>query len=173
MNAPDVTLHQARSGEVDAVREILAAAAADLTARFGPGHWSHVRGIDTLRQYARSGSLHVVGTAGSPVGVLRLTDRKPGFFRKEWFARPQERAGYLFDMAVHPHRQRCGIGRRAMALAEQVARDTRWHALRLDAYAGPAGAGEFYRKCGYVLVHSAAFRGVALEYFEKVLSPAR
>ena len=43
-------------------------------------------------------------------------------------------------------------------------------ALRFDAYRGEVGAGPFYAKCGYTLRHSGDFRGVGLEYFEKVLA---
>jgi ribosomal-protein-alanine N-acetyltransferase len=75
------------------------------------------------------------------------------------------------DMAVRPDRQRRGVGRRSMELAEQIARRVGLRAIRLDAYAGPAGAGEFYQSCGYAMVHAGAFKGVALEYFEKLLPP--
>jgi GNAT superfamily N-acetyltransferase len=167
-----VTLRQAKPDDVATAREILAAAAADLTTRFGEGHWSHVRSIETLRQYALNGTLYLTEAGAEPVGVLRLTERKISFYRKDWFARPDDRAGYLLDMSVHPSRQRQGVGRRAMELVDQLARSAHLSAVRLDAYAGPAGAGPFYRKCGYVQVHSATFRGVALEYFEKVLPPS-
>lgn len=172
MTPAAVTLRQARPDDVAAAREILAAAAADLTRRFGEGHWSHVRSIDTLRKYALDGTLYLAESGIEPVGVLRLTERKIGFYRKDWFAHPDDRAGYLQDMSVHPSHQRQGVGRRAMELVEGLARAAHLSAVRLDAYAGPAGAGPFYGKCGYVQVHSATFRGVALEYFEKVLRPA-
>jgi predicted N-acetyltransferase YhbS len=158
-----VTLRQAKPDDVATAREILAAAAADLTTRFGEGHWSHVRSIETLRQYALNGTLYLTEAGAEPVGVLRLTERKISFYRKDWFARPDDRAGYLLDMSVRPSHQRQGVGRRAMELVDQLARSAHLSAVRLDA---------FYRKCGYVQVHSATFRGVALEYFEKVLPPS-
>lgn len=171
MTAPAIRLRQASCDDVNAAREILAAAAADLTARFGQGHWSHVRGIETLRKHAGNGTLYVAEARNGPIGVLRLTARRIGFYRTAWFAHPDDPAGYLMDMAVRPDHQRRGVGRQSMQLADQLARSAGLRAMRLDAYAGPAGAGEFYRKCGYALVHSAVFRGVALEYFEKQLPP--
>ncbi len=164
-----VTLRQAGRGDVALVRGILDAAASDLTTRFGQGHWSTVRTTETLQKYAGDGVLHIVEADGVPIGTLRLTDRKIGFYKKEWFARPQDPAAYLMDMAVHPNHQRTGMGRRSMALAEGVARRAGLRAIRLDAYAGAAGAGGFYKKCGYALVHVGEMRGVALEYFEKLL----
>ena len=56
-----------------------------------------------------------------------------------------------------------------MELAERLAQRAGLRAIRLDAYGGPAGAGRFYEKCGYRLVHTGEMRGVLLEYFEKVL----
>jgi GNAT superfamily N-acetyltransferase len=171
LTAPVPRLRQAGLDDVAAILDILAAAAADLTARFGDGHWSTVRAIETLQKYADNGDLYVVEANSISVGTLRLTDRKIGFYKQDWFARPQDPAGYLIDMAVHPHHQRRGIGRRSMQLTEQLARRAGLRAIRLDAYQGPAGAGEFYKKCGYALVHAGEFKGVALEYFEKLLAP--
>jgi hypothetical protein len=56
-----------------------------------------------------------------------------------------------------------------MAAMEDVARAAGLQAIRLDAYTGPAGAGGFYRRCGYRLAHQGEFRGVSLEYYEKRL----
>jgi GNAT superfamily N-acetyltransferase len=165
-----IRLRRAAAEDVRTVHAILAAAAEDLVARFGPGHWSTVSSIEKLRNYASDGVLFVVEAGAAAVGTLRLTDSKIGFYHNEWFARPADDAAYLLDMAIDPGSQRRGIGRRSMALAEDAARLLGLKALRLDAYAGPAGAGEFYRKCGYSLVHRSAFRGVALEYFEKLLT---
>jgi GNAT superfamily N-acetyltransferase len=171
LSAPELRLRQAGLDDVGTVREILAAAAADLTACFGDGHWSTVRAIETLRKYADNGDLCLVEANSIAVGTLRLTDRKIGFYRNDWFARPDDPAGYLLDMAVHPNHQRRGIGRRSLQLTEQLARGAGLRAIRLDAYVGPAGAGDFYKKCGYALMHAGAFKGVALEYFEKLLLP--
>jgi GNAT superfamily N-acetyltransferase len=168
-----ISLRQARIEDVKPVRSILAAAADDLTRRFGAGHWSGVRSIEALRNYVEDGVLYLVEADGDPVGTLRLTDRKIGFYRDEWFANPADEAGYLMDMAIDPLRQRGGIGRRSLTLAEGVARVKRLKAIRLDAYGGPAGAGEFYAKCGYSPVHAGEFRGVALEYYEKLLTGPR
>lgn len=171
MSAPTLRLRKAGLADVGAVRDILTAAASDLTTRFGHGHWSNVRAVETLQKYASNGTLHIVEADAGPVATLRLTDRKIGFYKKGWFARPQDPAGYLLDMAVHSDHQRRGIGRQAMELAERLARRDGLLAVRLDAYKGHAGAGKFYEKCGYRLVHESAMRGVALQYFEKLLLP--
>ncbi len=165
-----VTLRRAASGDVQRVRDVLAAAAHRLTARFGHGHWSTVRTLRTLRKYAGDGDLYLVDVDGATVGTLKLTNRKIGFYHSDWFADPGAAAAYLMDMAIDPRHQRRAIGRRAMALAEAIARRDGLCAMRLDAYRGPAGAGPFYRKCGYTLVHQGEINGARLEYYEKLLS---
>jgi GNAT superfamily N-acetyltransferase len=165
-----VGLRLARGEDVQPVRRILAAAASDLTARFGIGHWSGVGSAETLRKYVEQGSLYVVQANDAAVGTLRLTERKPGFYRGEWFADPKALTCYLFDMAIDPPHRRRGAGRQAMRLAEELARSRGLAAIRLDAYGGPAGAGRFYEKCGFRQVYGGDFKGVALEYFEKLVA---
>jgi GNAT superfamily N-acetyltransferase len=164
-----VKLREADTDDIKTVRAILAAAAADLGTRFGLGHWSNVRTVETLRKYASKGELYLVELDSVPVGTLRLTSRKIGFYHQDWFAHPRDPAVYLFDMAVHPDSQRRGIGRSSMELVENRALHAGLRAVRLDAYGGAVGAGDFYRSCGYTLVHKGDMRGVALEYFEKTL----
>jgi GNAT superfamily N-acetyltransferase len=162
-------LRLAQSGDIRAIRAVLAAAAHDLSTRFGEGHWSGVRSIETLRKYLDEGVLYVVENDERIIGTLRLTDQKIGFYRADWFTNPDDKAGYLLDMAIDPTRQRRGVGQLAMATCEDIARVAGLQAIRLDAYTGPAGAGEFYRRCGYRLMHQGAFHGVGLEYYEKLL----
>jgi GNAT superfamily N-acetyltransferase len=69
-------------------------------------------------------------------------------------------------MAVIPERQGAGVGRALLHEALSIARAVPAHAIRLDAYDLPAGAGEFYRKCGYAPAGGKTYRGVPLLYFE-------
>ena len=109
----------------------------------------------------------MIEASGIAIGALRLIDRKIPFYRGEWFADPKARAGYLLDMAIDPPHQRRAHGRAAVGAIEEIARSRGMQAVRLDAYSGPAGAGLFYLKCGYRLVHRGEFNGIGLEYFEK------
>lgn len=72
-------------------------------------------------------------------------------------------------MALDPSMQRRGIGRRCMAQARKIARAWPADAIRLDAYEGDAGAGEFYLKCGFREVGRVTYRRTPLVYFEMVL----
>jgi GNAT superfamily N-acetyltransferase len=72
-------------------------------------------------------------------------------------------------MAVTPEIQRRGIGRLCIESALEVAKKWPADAIRLDAYDADAGAGEFYRKCGFCEVGRASYRDVPLIYFEWLL----
>jgi ribosomal protein S18 acetylase RimI-like enzyme len=72
-------------------------------------------------------------------------------------------------MAVHPDRQRKGIGRSCLDEAVRIARDWPGDAIRLDAYDAETGAGEFYRKCGFREVGRTSYRNTPLIYFELLL----
>jgi predicted N-acetyltransferase YhbS len=72
----------------------------------------------------------------------------------------------LINMAVTPERQRSGLGRALLVEALSAARSFPADAIRLDAYNSVAGAGDFYRKCGYTNVGGKSYRGVPLLYFE-------
>ena len=107
----------------------------------------------------------VARTASELVATLRLATRKPWAIDQSYFAESL-RPLYLSDMAVAPDHQRSGIGRRCLADATRIARAWPADAIRLDAYDAPAGAGEFYAKCGYREVGRATYRKTPLIYFE-------
>lgn len=105
---------------------------------------------------------------GTPIATLALSTRKPWAIDTAYFT-PTTAPLYLTDMAVHPRRQRTGIGQQCIAQAVALARKWPATAIRLDAYDTQYGAGEFYRKCGFLEVGRASYRSTPLIYFEMVL----
>jgi GNAT superfamily N-acetyltransferase len=101
------------------------------------------------------------------VGTLTLQTKKPWAIDAAYFT-PCTKALYLINMAVTPGRQRSGVGRALLDHAVAVARAFPAEAIRLDAYDAPAGAGEFYRKCGYAPRGGKVYRGNPLLYFEQM-----
>jgi GNAT superfamily N-acetyltransferase len=144
------------------------AVANDLTRRYGRGHWSCIAGDKTVLRDIRTSRVLLAFTGGSPVATARLATKRPWAIDPKYFS-PCGKPLYLTDMAVVPDLQGCGIGRRCLEHARIVA--ARWpaHAIRLDAYDGPAGAGEFYAKCGFTERGRVTFRSTALVYFELLL----
>ncbi|MBY0496393.1 MAG: GNAT family N-acetyltransferase [Cyanobacteria bacterium] len=104
---------------------------------------------------------------GEIIGTLALQTRKPWAIDLSYFT-PCAKALYLINMAVLPDRQRKGAGRALLVEALAMARSFPADAIRLDAYDCAAGAGDFYRKCGYRNVGGKTYRGVPLLYFEQL-----
>jgi ribosomal protein S18 acetylase RimI-like enzyme len=72
-------------------------------------------------------------------------------------------------MAVKPDLQRSGIGRRCLEEARRIVKEWPGDAIRLDAFDAAAGAGDFYRKCGFREVGRVTYRNTPLIYFEMLL----
>ena len=155
----------AKPSDAAAVAAVRIAAADRLTRDFGEGHWSaHTNEAAVLRDMKASRVL-VARDGGRIVGTLTLQARKPWAIDVAYFT-PCQKPVYLINMAVTPARQRTGIGRGLLHEALVVARALPADAIRLDAYDTAAGAGEFYRKCGYAGAGGKSYRGVPLLYFE-------
>jgi GNAT superfamily N-acetyltransferase len=105
---------------------------------------------------------------GAIVCALRLQRKKPWAIDVSYFS-PVQRPLYLVDMVVVASLQRRGVGRTALADAFEIAREWPADAIRLDAWAAPAGAGPFYERCGYAERGHAIYRGTPLVYYERVL----
>lgn len=143
--------------------------AADLTRRFGQGHWSApVTEQGELRNIKTSTVLVARDEDAAILATLRLATKKPWAIDKTYFSMVDQPL-YLTDMAVGPTMQRQGIGRRLLEEAKVVAAAWPGDAIRLDAYDAAAGAGGFYAKCGFREVGRITYRGVPLIYFELLL----
>ena len=144
------------------------AAAGALTAQFGAGHWSSLvteRGAALSQRHARVR----LGRSGKRVlTVVRLATRKPWAIDASYFT-PVKRPVYLTGMAISMAHRGQGLGRLALEDARAVARSWPADAIRLDAYDGPAGAGDFYLKCGFKERGRVVYRSDPLVYYELLL----
>jgi ribosomal protein S18 acetylase RimI-like enzyme len=163
---------RAHLADAEAITAVRVRAAMGLTQRFGHGHWSscaNERGVlQGLRLDSHLSRVLVARDGGRVLGTLRIATRKPWAIDRSFFV-DVPRAIYLTDMAVDPAVQSAGIGRALLAEAEAEVRQWPGQAIRLDAYDAPAGAGDFYRKCGFREVGRVVYRGVPLVYFELLL----
>lgn len=155
----------ADAAEVAALR---VAAANDLTERFGKGFWSSIATEKGVLQAMKQGKVLIATKAGTIVGTLALSTKKPWAIDASYFTRVKAPI-YLTSMAVEPKLQGQGVGREMLVAAEEMARGWPGHAVRLDAFDADAGAGRFYEKCGYVERGRVVFRSVPLIYYEVVL----
>lgn len=164
-------LQLATEDDAPALAALHAAVAAPPTAKFGEGHWSRPtteRGVLFAMRHAH---VYVARRRGLPIATLTLATKKPWAIDRRYFT-AVKRPLYLLSMAVDPALQRGGIGRQCVEQARAFA--ARWpaDAIFLDAYDAEAGAGEFYRKCGFREVGRATYRHTPLVYFEWLIERA-
>jgi len=142
-----------------------------LTSQYGKGHWSSGVTEKGVLFAMKISTVYLVRDHSRLIATLTLSTRKPWAIDKKYFS-PSKRPLYLTAMAVGPNEQRKGVGRLCIDEARRIA--GRWpsDAIRLDAYDAEAGAGEFYRKCGFREVGRASYRNTPLIYFEMLLGEA-
>jgi GNAT superfamily N-acetyltransferase len=162
----------ATESDVPELAALHAAAAEDLTKRFGRSFWSSSpseRAIlaNILKpQFSRT----LIARSNRRIaGTLRLHTKKPWAIDAAYFTASKQPL-YLTGMAVHPKHQRKGVGRLLLKEAEAIARAWPADAIRLDAYDSAAGAGGFYAKCGFREVAHVIYKTDPLIYFELVLA---
>jgi GNAT superfamily N-acetyltransferase len=161
----DFYLEPATAEHAAAIAALRTAVAESLTAQYGEGHWSGratERGVLFDLRHSR---VYMARQGGRVVATLNLLTKKPWAIDKTYFT-PGNRPLYLTSMAVDPGRQRQGIGRLCLDEIRPIAKGWPADAIRLDAYDAAAGAGEFYRKCGYREVGRVTYRDTPLVYFE-------
>lgn len=137
----------------------------DLTRRFGRGVWSWKTSERGALHNLRTARVLVARRGKTIVGTLNLPTKKPWAIDVSYFT-PVKKAIYLTGMAVRPEMQRKGIGTRLIQDAVKHVRAWPADAIRLDAFDGPAGAAEFYSKCGFREVARVAYKNDPLIYFE-------
>ena len=145
-----------------------AAAARELTRQFGEGHWSAEPSERGVVGDLRNAQVWIARSGSAVVGTFRLATKKPWAIDRSYFTNSR-RPIYLTNMAVRPDYQRRGIGRLCLEHALKRVREWPADAIRLDAYQGEAGAGEFYAKCGFREVARVVYRFTPLIYYELLL----
>lgn len=161
-------LEPATVDDAAALAALHASVAQDLTAKYGKGHWSSAASEKGVLFQMRTGKVFVVRSGEKVIATLRLATRKPWAIDKSYFS-ACKRPLYLHDMAVDPAWQRRGIGTLCVEEAVGIAREWPGDAIFLDAYDAAAGAGDFYRKCGFREVGRVTYRKTPLIYFEMLL----
>ena len=103
------------------------------------------------------------------IATLRLANKKPWAIDTTYFTKCRKPV-YLLAMAVLPPRQRQGIGKKCLDEAKRIALTLGADAIRLDAYDADAGAGGFYKRCGFAERGRVTYRNAPLVYYELLLT---
>ncbi len=163
-----VQLQKALPEQATAIASLRRAVADNLTRQFGHGPWSSGGTEKGVLFDLRNSQLYVVTHQDKLIASLRLDTKKPWAIDLKYFSAIRKPV-YLLAMAVHPDWQRKGIGRLCIDEVKRIGKSMPADAIRLDAYAAEAGAGEFYSKCGFQEVGRASYRNCPLIYFEMLL----
>lgn len=163
-----MTIGRARAGEAAAIAALRTAANEALTARYGKGHWSGIVTERFVRFRMRNERVFVGRWRGKVVATFALAGKKPWSIDRAYFT-PVAKPLYLIDMAVDPARQGKGLGRKCVEEAVRLCRAWPADAVYLDAWDAPAGAGGFYRRCGFRPAGRAVYRGAPLAYYERLV----
>lgn len=164
-----LSLTTASANDAGKIAILLSEAAQHLTASYGKGHWSHQSTEKGVLYGMRGNSKVLMAMKDNRlVGTLRLTTKKPWAIDIAYFTKV-DRPIYLVDMAVHPDVQRKGIGKYMLLQVKKFVEGWPAQSIRLDAYNDEAGAGEFYRKCGFSERGRIVYRGNPLIYFELLM----
>jgi ribosomal protein S18 acetylase RimI-like enzyme len=163
-----IKLQIAKPEDAAAIAALHTTAAQKLTEIHGNGPWSGETSEKWVLFVMRMATIFVVRRRNKIIAMLALGTRKPWAIDKKYFSRCK-RPIYLTAMAVAPELQRQGIGKLCVEAATKIVKQWPADAIFLDAYDAAAGAGEFYRKCGFREVGRATYRGAPLIYFEMLL----
>ena len=163
-----LTLTPATAEQAEAIAALRSEVAADLTRRFGEGHWSAPVSVKSVQFNLVTARVYVAHMGPRIAVTLALQTKKPWAIDATYFTACQQPL-YLINMAVAPDLQRRGLGRRALSAALALARQWPADTIRLDAYDAPAGAGVFYARCGFREVGRMTYRETPLVYFERLL----
>jgi GNAT superfamily N-acetyltransferase len=162
-------LEAATVEDAAAIAQLRRAANDKLTAQYGKGFWSsNVSDKGVLFDMRRSKVFLVKDISGTLIATLTISRRKPWSIDEKYFTSVQ-RPLYLTAMAVAPQWQGKGVGRRCIEEAKAICEKWPADAIRLDAYDAAAGAGEFYRTCGFREVGRTSYRKTPVIYFEMLL----
>lgn len=161
-------MHPATPDDAAAMAELRAEVAADLTSRFGKGHWSSPGTVKGVLHDMKTGTVFVARNRNKLIATLRLATKKPWAIDTAYFTACHH-PWYLTTMAVTPALQGKGIGRACIDSAVEIAKSRGADAIRLDSYDAKAGAAQFYRKCGFRETGRVSYRNDPLIYLELML----
>ena len=165
-----LTFSIATQDDAEKIAGLRNSVAEHLTKHYGHGHWSSMTSERGVQLGITNTSKVLMALNGKEiVGVLTLAQKKPWAIDPAYFTPVKKRALYLLAMAVKPQQQKSGVGRRLIEEAKKFAADWPAESIRLDAYNAEAGAGDFYRKCGFTERGKVVYRNVPLIYFEMLL----
>jgi ribosomal protein S18 acetylase RimI-like enzyme len=157
----------ATEADIQALLELRLAIEADQAERFGDDRYATTISEISVARSLKASRVLVATRRGRIVGLVSMGTKKPWAVDLKYFT-PACKAVYLYNVDVSPELQQSGIGRQLIDRVKVMAKEWPVDAIRLDAYDGAAGAGSFYKKCGFKKLGHKVYRSVPLVYYEFV-----
>lgn len=144
-------IRKAENEDVLSVEELYLA-----VLRFEQEHGNYTnwqKGVYPTRQTAeealREGTLYVGEENGKLWGTMILNDRQLECYREgKWQCRT-DKVLVIHTMCIHPEARKCGRADQLLNYADEVARQEKKEAIRLDTYAGNLPANRMYQNRSY------------------------
>jgi GNAT superfamily N-acetyltransferase len=155
----------ASTRDARAIAALRVQVARGMTRQFGKGHWSACPTVADVTRQIRASHVLLARQDKEIVGTVRLVEARQWAIDSSAFT-PASIALYVLGLATAPDHRRRGIGRALIEAAKAKARTWPAQALWLDAYDHPAGAGAFYRACGFREVGPGSHGELQLIFFE-------
>lgn len=143
----------------DVLERLLHAAFAYQNGRIDPPSSAHALDAKSIARKGKDEHLFLAFDEAELVGCV--------------FAAPRAGALYVNKLAVWPHRQREGIGRRLMQAAEQLARESSLATLELDTRIELVENHRTFEALGFVKTAEGAHDGFARPTFITMRRPLR
>jgi len=127
-------IRRAEETDLPTLKEITDACAADMKKR-GIFQWNETYpNIAVFKKDLEDETLYVYAFQNSVVGCIMFSEEKEVLYNQIQWLTPDEKNLYVHRLAVHPHYQKQGIGRKLMAFAEAYAEKNQYTSLRLDTF---------------------------------------
>ena len=169
MTTPAFLLRRAAADDVPALHALLVAAGRHLAAQ-GFTNWDPPYPIERLAADVARRVVHGAWDGGEAVATFTLAPVPPRPYEPHirWLD-PDAPAQYLNRLAIHPSRQRAGLGRWCLAAIDAMARDEGAVAVRCDVLFANRGVRDFYERHGYEFRGERAHGGRMFASYERVL----
>ncbi|MDB6022141.1 MAG: GCN5-related N-acetyltransferase [Pedosphaera sp.] len=163
-----LTFRPATTEDAPQMASLRTAVADQLTQQYGHGPWSSATSEKGALYSVRNSRVFAAFQAEELIAIFQFVTKKPWAIDTNYFTVCLQPL-YLIGLNVAPPWQRRGVGRCCLEEAVKIARAWPADAIRLDAFAAQAGAGDFYARCGFRETGRKTYRDAPLIYFELLL----
>lgn len=150
-------IRRAVETDLPTLLEITDACAADMKKR-GIFQWNETYPNTAIfRKDLEEEALYVFVFENAVIGCIMFSEEKDALYNQIQWLTPDEKNLYVHRLAVHPHYQKQGVGRKLMDFAEDYAKKKQYLSVRLDTFSKNPRNLRFYTARGYTKLGDVYF----------------